>query len=693
MDSAFDRALGNTGTVDPNRVKGDHQLSDAAKSNREAAAKYAKKRSSAERDIGDIPAVVNWDRREQAEQSLSFYMQTYHPTLYTRPFSDVHYAVINRLEAAIKHGGLRSYAMPRGTGKTTMAESATEWAMLSAHRRYIVLISSTIPNAIQSLENIKIELATNELLLEDWPEIIYPIWSLEGSASRATGQMYKGVSTHITWKGNQLVMPTIPDSAASGSVVEVRGITSSIRGMKANLPGGRGSIRPELVVLDDPQTDESAKSPTQCADRSKIIRGTILGLAGHETPISAVMPCTIIHKGDLAETFLDNEKEPEWQGVRAGILKSMPTNSKLWEKYADLKREDQNGDTAQNFYIEHRTAMDEGAVPMWEECYNKGDISAIQYAMNLKIRVGEEAFWAEYMNNPIDSLADGEVVTMEQVMEKTTGYRRWQIPPNVTHLTGYVDVHKNVLFYMICGWDGDFNGYIIQYGVWPESDRKYLTQRDISDTLQKKYPGMGTDGAIYAGLRDCTNKMLTKEWGLSGLHVGRIVVDANWRTKTVKAFCRESERVAQLTPGHGRFVGPGQRPLDEYTKASGDMVGHYWRIPAVPSRGGIRHLIYDINYWKSFVNTGLIAPPGERGCIQLFGNFDHKCIAEHFTSEYPVETSARGRTVNEWKLRPGRDNHWWDCLVGNAVAASMLGSSPINKVKYRSRRRVRLLKT
>jgi len=50
-------------------------------------------------------------------------------------------------------------------------------------------------------------------------------------------------------------------------------------------------------------------------------------------------------------------------------------------------------------------------------------------------------------------------------------------------------------------------------------------------------------------------------------------------------------------------------------------------------------------------------------------------IAEHLTSEYRVKTEGRGRTVDEWKLRvDGLDNHWLDCLVGAAVAASMQGA-------------------
>jgi len=50
-------------------------------------------------------------------------------------------------------------------------------------------------------------------------------------------------------------------------------------------------------------------------------------------------------------------------------------------------------------------------------------------------------------------------------------------------------------------------------------------------------------------------------------------------------------------------------------------------------------------------------------------------LSEHLTSEYRVKTEGRGRTVDEWKLRvDGLDNHWLDCLVGSAVAASMEGA-------------------
>jgi len=69
---------------------------------------------------------------------------------------------------------------------------------------------------------------------------------------------------------------------------------------------------------------------------------------------------------------------------------------------------------------------------------------------------------------------------------------------------------------------------------------------------------------------------------------------------------------------------------------------------------------------------------GDPGCLSLFGRqgSEHQLLAEHLTAEYRVRTEARGRIVDEWKLRPdGRDNHWFDCLVGCAVAASIQGAA------------------
>ena len=52
---------------------------------------------------------------------------------------------------------------------------------------------------------------------------------------------------------------------------------------------------------------------------------------------------------------------------------------------------------------------------------------------------------------------------------------------------------------------------------------------------------------------------------------------------------------------------------------------------------------------------------------------------------------ARDRTVDEWKLRAARpDNHWLDCLVGCAVAASIQGACCRARRAAPARQRMRL---
>ena len=97
--------------------------------------------------------------------------------------------------------------------------------------------------------------------------------------------------------------------------------------------------------------------------------------------------------------------------------------------------------------------------------------------------------------------------------------------------------------------------------------------------------------------------------------------------------------------------------------------GRGWKVRSMP--GWI-----DTNYWKSFVHARLAVAMGDRGCLSLFGRQadEHRLLAEHLTAEYCVPTEARGRVVDEWKLRAGGlDNHWLDCLVGCCVAGSIGG--------------------
>ena len=670
---------------------------------KERTAAQSRASSEAGRDIGELPDVVNPPRKARAAGDFRFFCDSYFPLAFHLPWSPDHLKVIAKIEQAVLRGGLFAMAMPRGSGKTSICECACIWAVLYGHRDFVCLVGASEAHAVEMLESIKTELDGNELLLEDFPEAVYPIHRLEGIANRCAGQLYMGERTHIGWTAREVVLPTLkPDgwlqreelrpfvrddgtSKASGAIIKVAGITGRIRGMKYKRADGR-SVRPSLVVIDDPQTDESARSLSQCAARESILAGAVLGLAGPGKKIAGVMPCTVIRPGDMADNILDRDKHPEWNGERTRMVYSFPTNEKLWARYAEIRAEGLRAGRgladATAFYQAHREAMDEGAVVAWPERYNHDELSAIQHAMNLKLQ-DERAFWAEYQNEPLpEESAQDEELSADQIAAKLNHMRRGEVPIGANHLTMFIDVQQSLLFYVVCAWEDDFTGYVLDYGTYPDQHRAYFTLRDARPTLAQVAKGAGVEGSIYAGLESLTSDYLAREWRRDDgamMRIERCLIDANWglSTDVVYQFCRQSAHAGIVMPSHGRFVGASSLPLNDYRRKPGDRLGHNWRMPAVQGKRAVRHVVFDTNYWKSFIYARLAMPMGDRGCLSLFGDRpdQHRLFAEHLTAEYRVRTEGRGRTVDEWKQRANHpDNHWLDCLVGCAVAASMLGA-------------------
>jgi hypothetical protein len=642
--------------------------------------------SLAGRDIGELPEVVNRERKERAASDFRFFCDSYFPLTFSLPWSDDHLKVIARIEQAVLRGGLFAMAMPRGSGKSSISECACIWAVLYGHREFVCLIGSDEGHAMDMLDAIKMELDGNELLLEDFPEVVYPIHCLDGIANRCNGQLYKGERTHIGWTAREVVLPTVPGSIASGAIIKVAGITGRIRGMKYKRADGK-TVRPSLVVLDDPQTDESARSLSQCATRESILAGAVLGLAGPGRKISGIMPCTVIRPGDMADNILSRDRHPEWNGERTKMVYSFPADEKLWQRYAEIRaeslREGRDGVEATEFYRAHREAMDAGSRVAWPARFNHDELSAIQHAMNLRLQ-DEAAFFAEYQNEPLlEEVAGDDELTADQIAGKFNRRGRGEVPLGCGRLTAFVDVQGSLLFWVVCGWEDDFTGYVLDYGTWPDQRRAYFTLREANPTLAVATGAAGIEGAIYQGLEKLTAALLGRDWPRDDgavLRVERCLIDANWGTCTdvVYQFCRESAHASVVMPCHGRFVGASSQPFSEYKRRPGDRVGHHWRVPNVQGKRAIRHVLFDTNFWKSFVQARLAVVLGDRGCLSLFGDRaeTHRLFADHLTAEYRVKTEGRGRTVDEWKMRPERsDNHWLDGVVGCAVAASMQGCS------------------
>ena len=636
------------------------------------------------RDIGELPEVVNPERKKRCRTNFRMFCEEYFPETFSLEWSPDHLKAIHKIETAVLKGGLFALAMPRGSGKSSLTEVAAIWAMLYGHREFIMLIGATESAALELLDSLMTEFEINEHLAADFPEVCYPIQQLDGIANRCAGQLYHGERTRITWTSNEIVLPTIKGSVASGIVVRVAGITGRIRGMKYKRPDGR-SVRPSLVVIDDPQTSESAGSLEQTRKRIRVLAGDILGLAGPGQKISGIMPCTIIRPGDMADIILNRQTHPDWNGERTKMVYEFPKNMKLWEKYAEIRaealREEGNFRRATEFYEAHRAEMDEGAKVSWEARYNHDEISALQHAMNLKFQ-DEIAFAAEYQNDPLPEDTGGEeILSVDAICAKINGLPHNKVPLACDRVTLFIDVQKALLFYVVTAWAENFTGSVIDYGSWPDQHRREFSLADANPTIQSEFPRAGLEGGLYAALTALTDDLLGREWEREDgavLKIERALIDANWGQSTdlVYEFCRESRFAGIVLPSHGRYVGASSKPMTEYRKQPGDRLGFNWMMPSVAKKRAVRHVIYDSNFWKSFVHARLAVAIGDKGSLTLYGRIPgvHQLLAEHLTAEYRVKTSGRGRTVDEWKLKPEHhDNHWLDCLAGCAVCGSMLG--------------------
>jgi len=645
-------------------------------------AQRQRKQSAAAREIGPIPAVADPARKAAALEYFRTFCETYFPARFSLAWSDDHLVVLNDFQRCIVDGGLQAVAMPRGSGKTSLVECGVLWADFRGCHELIALIGATEEAGKEMLSSLVTELQTNDLLAADFPEVCHAIRQLEGINQRRLLLDGRRVSIKLT--DRYIVLPNIPPNPAASSVIKVAGLTGRVRGMKFTRPDGR-VVRPKLVIIDDPQTDKSAKSPVQNNRREELVAGPILGLAGPRQKISAILPCTVIAEGDLADRFLDREKHPEWNGRRTKLLPEMPEDLDLWGRYAEARadgmRAGDGGEAGNAFYAKHRKAMDRGARAAWPARHNPDELSAIQHAMNLCLN-NRKAFYAEYQNDPQGAEeGEREFLEADEIARKLNGIPRGTVPAELPLLTAGIDVQKDCLYWLAAAWGEGFAGGVVDYGSFPDQRRNYFVLADVRKTIAQEFPKAGFEGALFAALERLVEALLTREFpchGVAGvLRVKRILIDAGWgrSSNTIYQFCRSSKHSALLLPSHGKGLSARMKPMDSWKVPPPGRKGDGWTVTRNEGRA-IPHATIDTNSWKTHVQIRLATALGDRGCLALFGRDPrtHEMLADHLTAEMRNKTFGQGRWLDEWNQKPGHpDNHFLDCLVASAVGASIEG--------------------
>ena len=663
------------------------------------AAARSKQVSNSARDIGDIPPVGDPVLREACEADLRTFLERCFPQAFRLGWCDDHLVLIEELQRVIERGGFRAVGMPRGTGKSTIIMRAMIWAIVRRLHPFSMIAAANAGKAEKLLRDIVTEWSHNPMLYDLWPEVAYPIRKLEGISNRAKGQLYRGQNTNIQISTKTAVFATLDGFPGTGAIVTASGLMEAVRGALHTLPDGR-VIRPSMLLCDDFQTRESALSAIQCHGRTEVIQNDLVGMRGPDTPFCALVTCTVIRSDDAADRLLNREINPDWCGIRRAFIRKMPDDAamQLWSQYGDIRAASlrEHGDIrdATRFYRDHKAAMDSGSEVAWPARYSasSGEISALQHGMEWYYR-SRSGFFSELQNEPQKDENESRTwLTAQDIADS----RRVKLPRGVApkgyhKLIAMVDVQQTLLYYTVAAAREDGSLHVMRYGTFPEQEDPYFTLKEARRKLSHKYPQAGDMAALSQGITEFCEWLFAQDWrSEDGGHMAPELVafDARWKTDLVKSALSRSNHRQQLLAYMGQSYRAADKPISERKYDPGSRVGLGWVIVKRKQAGDIRNCLSDVNYWKTAFHDQMAVRIGHAGAITLYDGM-HRLYSEHLTSEYATQTEGRGRTVMEWRLRVGAENHWLDSSVGCLVLASVLGCNvpEVSEATEQKRRR------
>jgi hypothetical protein len=312
-------------------------------------------------EIAAVEALDQAGRDERvagARRDFHFFRRTYLPHYYRIEERSDLQEWLERIYHRIvtEPRGLKfAAAAPRGFGKSTdVALAFLLWVIVFHLKHFITLFSDAVELTEVHIEALKAELEENPRLRQDFPDAcgVGPVWKV-GDIVTAGGVRVKGY----------------------GSGKRVRGVK-------------HGTHRPDLAVIDDLENDENVRSPRQRDKLEEWLDSAVDNLGGVEGDLDIVYIGTVLHRDSVLARKL---KLAFWHPKIFRALIRYPSRMDLWDRYELLYRR-QGADAAHDYYLAHRSEMDEGAQLLW---------SAVGLESLMQKRAANpRAFERELQNNP-----------------------------------------------------------------------------------------------------------------------------------------------------------------------------------------------------------------------------------------------------------------------------------------------------
>lgn len=622
----------------------------------------------------EIPPCVNMARRIEALDNPKLFLRTYIGDRYSLPFGPHHEFIIDSIVSRARNGGRQAVAAPRGCGKSELVKGLLVYLTLAELIRFPLAVAATSILARRLFRDFRNKFATNKLLYEDFPEVCHPVKCLEGAPQRAARQHIDGELTNIVWTSSDYVrFPDVPKSPFGGVKMAYFGLDAAFRGV--NIDGDR----PDFVLIDDPETAESAKSELQVGDREETLDKDIAGLAGQGSSLAIVTLTTVQNAKCLSFRLTDRKIKPSHNGVRFGMVIKWPERMDLWEEYIVLRRANQEGGDehglgAIQFYLGNRAAMDAG-VEMLAGHFVDVEIdgvrmvhSAIQQAFNKIADTSLGAYKSEYQNDPDpDEQPDTVGLTAGRVASRISGLVQGASHTETIYTTIGLDIGKYYSHWTKIGWHGNAIGHVVDYGVM-------------------ETPGMlaaDTKQAVIAALLPAL-----LQWRIDMLASGTIdfcLIDSGDFTDAIYEFIRQAGGTpfaASKGWANNRMHMPKEKTKDKIPfqecYASHQPTERLW--------------LYNVNteHWKQWVherfatatldenqmeNSGtlsLYAAPGDRR--------RHLSFSQHIVSEERRDVFVPHKGIQRKWVVVNRNNHYLDSTALACAAAGCLGVRVVPRV-------------
>jgi hypothetical protein len=634
-------------------------------------AKYVASRN----EVGDIPPPRHRRLRDRCRYDLEAFGWHYCRSLLDhRASADIREGLVKDVQSCILCGGQTAELFARGGGKTTWVDIiAPIWAMLYGHRIFPVIIGASMKAAKKNLKTIKRILSRSREILADFPAIAIPIRALGGVSQRAAAQTYHGLATDIEWGTDQITLPTLRDDfgqpldAGCGSILAVTGVGGAIRGTN------EGGLRPDMLLIDDPQTRKIAASPKMVQGVLEYIQSDALPLAGHSTSIAAFITITPQRFGDVATEISSSEKFLEWVKKVQPFVKQLPPE---WEKlvalfcaeYArDAAEKDYNHTRSTAWYGANRALFEKMETIDAEQYDHAREVDVCHHVLNLRAKLGKTAFDAEIMMKVVDAASEIQI-DADRVASALNGRERGLLPPGTDTVVGFCDINTKAgagLSWVLVAFGPRRVAAVIDYGRFP-ADGSPLVPPNSSDLLRNR--------RVAAGIREVVKMIATRRIrdirGRS-VQVRALGFDRGWLPDVLH---RTLFVIRKKIPTGFPIVAMRGFPWNKFGTRKEDILRRGDHIFATRSRYG-EYLAFMAPYWREIMQSGFLETPLMEGSLSLFGRdagahfqYATEVCSEKLVRKYQAYTGRETTTAWDW-MTTGAE-HFCDATTGAFALAS-----------------------